>query len=179
MPRLAFAYSWKHDLSGSERARADAPQCGCCNSGLPALALYDTDGKVWGRSCFLRACGAPVSRSKIAQLRKKATKVHAWPLTLRVSVTLRGDNSLAIQGAFGLVRVLPGGSLEVAQAQVEAEVAVWLGVLAAEFKRRASVVRQDGYTAPVAGPTPSLLYEGCTTGFRAFPQVVEALAFFG
>ena len=88
-----YAYSWKTDHSFD--APDEPPECSCCGAALPALAIFDDDGGVWGRDCWARATGVPRKRGSAAQMKKRVSSARNWPEQLVVELgSTRGNGAL-------------------------------------------------------------------------------------
>ena len=55
--------------------------CDCCGATLAAWAITDTDGRVWGKTCYLKAIGKNAKVPAWTAMEKAATiAAHCWPV---------------------------------------------------------------------------------------------------
>ena len=73
---------YKRNAANNHAQQPPRWACDCCGATLAAWAITDTDGRVWGKTCYLRAIGKDIAKKPNWPAMEKAATIAAycWPV---------------------------------------------------------------------------------------------------
>ena len=83
---IKIARFYKRNAANNYAQQPPRWNCDCCGANLAAWAITDTDGKVWGKTCYLKAIGRGAKMPNWTAMEKAAIVAgKCWPVGAVVS----------------------------------------------------------------------------------------------
>ena len=81
MSTIQIARFYKRNAANNYAQQPPRWNCDCCGANLAAWAITDTDGKVWGKTCYLKAIGRGAKMPNWTAMEKAAIVAgRCWPV---------------------------------------------------------------------------------------------------
>jgi hypothetical protein len=86
MSTIQIARFYKRNAANNYAQQPPRWNCDCCGANLAAWAITDDSGRVWGKTCYLKAIGKSVKAPNWTAMEKAAAMAaKCWPVGATVS----------------------------------------------------------------------------------------------